>query len=84
MPPAGVTSGPLGNKFRTECASSDDCTGLVEDAVERQVVITALDMIVDDQPLSKRRGRVEPARARDARRSTVDADCAICFVAADD
>lgn len=32
---------------------SDDCSGLVEDPSERQVVITALDMIVDDQPLSR-------------------------------
>lgn len=32
---------------------SDDCSGLVEDATERQVVITALDMIVDDRPLSQ-------------------------------
>jgi hypothetical protein len=32
---------------------SDDCSGLVESASEREVVITALDMIVDDQPLSR-------------------------------
>ena len=32
---------------------SDDCSGLVESQSERQVVITALDMIVDDQPLSR-------------------------------
>jgi hypothetical protein len=32
---------------------SDDCSGLVESPSERQVVITALDMIVDDQPLSR-------------------------------
>jgi hypothetical protein len=32
---------------------SDDCTGLVEDARERQVILTALDMIVDDRPLSQ-------------------------------
>ena len=32
---------------------ADDCSGLVEDEGERQVVITALDMIVDDRPLSQ-------------------------------
>ena len=32
---------------------ADDCSGLVEDDTERQVVITALDMIVDDRPLSQ-------------------------------
>ena len=32
---------------------ADDCTGLVENGSERQIVITALDMIVDDRPLSQ-------------------------------
>jgi hypothetical protein len=32
---------------------ADDCSGLVESLSEREVVITALDMIVDDQPLSR-------------------------------
>jgi len=32
---------------------ADDCTGLVENSSERQIVITALDMIVDDRPLSQ-------------------------------
>ena len=32
---------------------SDDCSGLVEDAFERQIIITALDMIVEDCPLSQ-------------------------------
>jgi len=32
---------------------SDDGTGLVENQVERQIVIAALDMIVDDRPLSQ-------------------------------
>lgn len=32
---------------------SDDCTALVEDPTERQIVIIALDMIVDDRPLSQ-------------------------------
>jgi len=31
---------------------ADDCMGLVEDPTERQIVIMALDMIVDDRPLS--------------------------------
>lgn len=32
---------------------SDDCTGLVESQTERQIIITALDMIVEDRPLSQ-------------------------------
>jgi Recombinase len=32
---------------------SDDCTGLVESQAERQIIITALDMIVEDCPLSQ-------------------------------
>jgi hypothetical protein len=32
---------------------SDDCTGLTESLSERQIIITALDMIVEDCPLSK-------------------------------
>ena len=32
---------------------ADDCTGLVESPSERQIIITALDMIVDDCPLSE-------------------------------
>jgi hypothetical protein len=32
---------------------SDDCSGLVEDPMERQVILTALDMIVEDRPLSQ-------------------------------
>src|SRR5258708_3800057 len=32
---------------------ADDCSGLVENPSEKQMVITALDMIVDDQPLSQ-------------------------------
>ena len=32
---------------------SDDCTGLVESTSERQIIITALDMIVEDRPLSQ-------------------------------
>ena len=32
---------------------SDDCSGLVESPSERQIIVTALDMIVDDRPLSQ-------------------------------
>lgn len=32
---------------------ADDCSGLVESPSEKQIVITALDMIVDDRPLSQ-------------------------------
>lgn len=32
---------------------ADDCLGLVEDPNERQIIIAALDMIVDDRPLSQ-------------------------------
>jgi hypothetical protein len=32
---------------------SDDCSGLVESETERQIIITALDMIVEDRPLSQ-------------------------------
>jgi Recombinase len=32
---------------------SDDCTGLVESHPERQIIVTALDMIVEDRPLSQ-------------------------------
>jgi Recombinase len=32
---------------------ADDCAGLVENQFERQVIITALDMIVEDCPLSQ-------------------------------
>jgi hypothetical protein len=31
---------------------SDDCSGLVESAAERQTILIALDMIVEDRPLS--------------------------------
>ena len=32
---------------------SDDCTGLVESQPEREIIVTALDMIVEDCPLSR-------------------------------
>jgi hypothetical protein len=44
---------PLTEEIPYGLRVSDDCSGLVESPSERQVVITALDMIVDDQPLSR-------------------------------
>jgi hypothetical protein len=32
---------------------SDDCTGLAENLTEREIIIVALDMIVEDRPLSQ-------------------------------
>jgi hypothetical protein len=32
---------------------ADDCSGLVESQSERQIIVTSLDMIVDDCPLSE-------------------------------
>ena len=32
---------------------ADDCSGLVESPSERQIIVTSLDMIVDDCPLSE-------------------------------
>jgi hypothetical protein len=32
---------------------SDDCTGLVENPAEREIITIAIDMVVDDQPLSR-------------------------------
>ena len=32
---------------------ADDCSGLVESDAERQIIVTALDMIVEDCPLSQ-------------------------------
>jgi len=32
---------------------AEDCSGLVEDPFEKQIIITALDMIVEDCPLSQ-------------------------------
>lgn len=46
-------SEPLAEDIPYGLRVSDDCSGLVESQSERQVVITALDMIVDDQPLSR-------------------------------
>ncbi len=32
---------------------SDDCTGLVHNPAEREIITIAIDMVVDDQPLSR-------------------------------
>ena len=48
-----LSSEPLAEDIPYGLRVSDDCSGLVESLSERQVVITALDMIVDDQPLSR-------------------------------
>jgi hypothetical protein len=48
-----LPSEPLAEDIPYGLRVSDDCSGLVESPSERQVVITALDMIVDDQPLSR-------------------------------
>src|SRR5215472_5377669 len=44
---------PLAEEVPFGLRVSDDCAGLVVDTEERQIVITALDMIVDDRPLSQ-------------------------------
>jgi hypothetical protein len=49
--PAGIQ--PIAEEIPFGLRVSDDCTGLVEDPMERQIVIIALDMIVDDRPLSQ-------------------------------
>ncbi|MBS1858894.1 MAG: hypothetical protein JST11_26215 [Acidobacteria bacterium] len=49
-PPAGA---PVVEPIPYGLRVSDDCSGLAEDANERQIILTALDMIVDDRPLSQ-------------------------------
>ena len=63
---------------------SDDCTGLTESLSERQIIITALDMIVEDCPLSQGGRRAEPPWPHNPRRQAVDAIGAIHAVAAHD
>jgi hypothetical protein len=50
---AAPVPGPVVQDIPYGLRVADDCSGLVEDDGERQVVITALDMIVDDRPLSQ-------------------------------
>jgi hypothetical protein len=49
--PAAVTA--IAEEIPFGLRVADDCSGLVENAYERQIVIAALDMIVDDRPLSQ-------------------------------
>jgi hypothetical protein len=54
--PAGAAepgAKPLVEEIPYGLRVADDCTGLVESQVERQIIITALDMIVEDCPLSQ-------------------------------
>lgn len=54
-----AADGPLGETQSTVeqipygLKVADDCTGLVENPFEKQIIIIALDMIVEDCPLSK-------------------------------
>jgi hypothetical protein len=52
-----VTQSPAGSNYAEEIPYglqvSEDCSGLVENPREREVITTALDMIVEDCPLSR-------------------------------
>ena len=50
--PPETAAGPLTEEIPYGLRVSDDCSGL-ENVTERQIVIIALDMIVDDRPLSQ-------------------------------
>ena len=55
-PPAGASESggkPVVEEIPYGLRVADDCTGLVESQTERQIIITALDMIVEDCPLSE-------------------------------
>jgi hypothetical protein len=43
---------------------SDDCTGLVENPAEREIITIAIDMVVDDQPLSRVAGELNKRNYR--------------------
>ena len=45
--------GPVVEQIPFGLRVADDCSGLVENPSEKEMVILALDMIVDDQPLSQ-------------------------------
>jgi len=51
--PMPVEAAPLVHEIPYGMRVADDCTGLVESPSERQIILTALDMIVDDRPLSE-------------------------------
>jgi hypothetical protein len=50
---AGAVPEPAVEEIPYGLRVADDCSGLVESQSERQIIITALDMIVDDCPLSE-------------------------------
>ncbi|MDE3166640.1 MAG: hypothetical protein KGN36_12615, partial [Acidobacteriota bacterium] len=45
--------GPAAEAIPYGLRVADDCSSLVEDSGERRIIIAALDMIVDDRPLSQ-------------------------------
>src|SRR5262245_20115759 len=47
------SSGPYTEEIPYGLQVSDDCTGLVENPAEREIITIAIDMIVEDCPLSK-------------------------------
>jgi hypothetical protein len=51
--PAPIPDAPVVHEIPYGLRVADDCSGLVESLSERQIIITALDMIVDDRPLSE-------------------------------
>ena len=46
-------SGPYREEIPYGLQVSDDCSGLVENPAEREIITIAIDMVVDDCPLSK-------------------------------
>ena len=67
IPLAGNESGPWVEEIPYGLRVADDCSGLIENPSEREIITTALDMIVEDCPLShvaaelNRRGHVTRA-----------------------
>ena len=51
--PAGADPATWREEIPYGLQVSDDCTGLVENPAEREIITIAIDMVVDDQPLSK-------------------------------
>jgi hypothetical protein len=50
---AETTTGGYAEEIPYGLKVSEDCSGLVEDPQEREIITVALDMIVEDRPLSK-------------------------------
>ena len=50
---ASTAAGPVIEEIPFGLQVADDCSGLIENHTERQIVIAALDLIVDDRPLSQ-------------------------------